>query len=120
MEYVSVAITLAGATAMGLYNLRQVRRLLRDLRAMVRAHLARVERMQVTVGHGIASVQRSLDRIQQEPGGGGVAVAGPSRRSSGRAEACRQDARAMLWATSRSRTYGRRPAKTGDARRREG
>ena len=120
MELIVPIAGLVAVWTVAFYNLRQVRRLIADIKALLNAHLRRLERMQNAMAHGVASVHRSLERMRRDVSeGAGVAVLGPCHRHATRVGACHQHARVMLWATSRSRGYRRRSTRSsGGGRRR--
>src|SRR5688500_20125162 len=102
MELIVPITGFMAVCAVALVNLRQVRRLIAEIKVLLNAHLRRLERMQNAMAHGVSSVHRSLERMRRDLAeGAGVAVLGPRSRHTSRAEACHQHARVMLWATSR-------------------
>lgn len=114
MEAIVLVATLAAAWGMAFLNLRQVRRLLAEMKVLLDAHLRRLERMQNAMAHGVARVHRSLERMRRDAAqGAGVAVLGPRPSTEPRraARACHQHASGILMATSRSRRYRRRPSR---------
>ena len=124
MELVVPIAGLAAVWAVGLLNIRQVRRLLAEMRVLLTAHLRRLERMQNAMAHGVSAVHRSLERMRRDAAeGAGLALLprGSREVTPDPRKACHQHARVMLWATSRSKGYRRRSTtSSGGGRRRKG